>query len=188
MKTEFLSIKLLAVAASLFCAASAKADVIVTWENNAGDLVVRWNGDISNWVAQYNFNTNTVIMQTDNGMHALSGNVDLSWIGTTHNWYVGPDMYTGGVLTGDSFGTSGVGDWVYMPGNYSGQLISGSLTWAGQGALVSTFVAGSRDLGLGNNDNIIFRAYSPVPDSSATLALLGLGVLGLAGLRRRFAR
>jgi hypothetical protein len=37
------------------------------------------------------------------------------------------------------------------------------------------------------NDNIIGRAPTSVPDGGATMALLGLGLLCLAGLQRRFA-
>lgn len=188
MKPKSLSLKLLALLAGLFTFTSLKADIIVTWENNAGDLVIRWNGDISNWTYSDQYNLGYFnILQGSNGMHALNGNVDVNWTGSSFNWYTGPEFYSGGVLAGDSFGTSGLNNWVYMPYNYAGQMISGSQTWAGQGALISDFHAGSRDLGFGSNDNIVFRAAS-VPDSGATVGLLGLGLLGFVGLRRRFAK
>lgn len=71
-----------------------------------------------------------------------------------------------------------------MPYNYAGETISGSATFAGSGTAVASFVAGSRDLGFGDNDNIVFQAYS-VPDTGSTAALLGVEVIALAAARRR---
>lgn len=177
MKNLFLV--LTAVAA--LSAFNANANVIVTWENSANNLVIRWDGFIANWVRSANFNSNTAILQTDNGMHALNGNVDLIWTGSTHNWYTGSDLYNGNIV-GDFFGSSGSYNWVYMPGNYAGGVISGSLTFNGFGNYVDLgyFTAGSRDLGFGEDDQIIFRAYTPnsVP-APATIGLFGIALLAL---------
>ncbi|WP_440875772.1 PEP-CTERM sorting domain-containing protein [Thalassotalea sp. PLHSN55] len=177
---------ILALLASFLFTASTQANLIVDWEDDGGDLVITWNGFIDGWetangISQ--FDANTKIIQTGNGMHALDGLVDLYWpnSGLGHNWYTGPSHYNG-VLLGDSFGISGNGLWIYMPGNYAGQTISGSLTFASAGNLVSNFVAGSRDLGFGENDTVIFQAAAPsqpVPEPS-TLAIFALGILGLA--------
>ena len=192
MRPKFLpSVKLFAVLAAVFHLTPVRADIVVTWENDAGDLVIRWNGDISNWTRQHNGNgLFFTILQANNGMHAIDDSYDLSFTGTAHNWYIGPNMGAGaGVMTGDTFGTSGLSTWIYMPRNYAGQVISGSLTYAGQGALISAFVEGSRDLGFGSNDNIIFRAAAAsVPDAGSSLVLVGLSLLGFAGMRRRFAK
>jgi hypothetical protein len=165
---------------------NAQANVIVTWENNASNLVIRWDGFIANWTRQYNFDSNLVIMQTNNGLHALDGNVDLSWTGTNHNWYTGSEL-SNGVVTGDFFGSSGLYGWVYMPGNYAGGVISGSAVFSGFGNYVDLgyFTAGSRDLGFGENDQIIFQAYAPnsVP-APATIGLFGLALLAM----RRFKK
>jgi hypothetical protein len=178
---------LLGVFSCLSLADRANADIVVTWENNAGDLVVRWNGNISNWAPQSQPSILFVELQTNNGLHALGGAVDLSWTGSAHNWYIGP-ILSGGVLVGDSFGSGGSNNWVYMPFNYAGQSISGSATFAGQGGFVGSFVAGSRDLGFGQNDNIIFRAASvPEPTALATLGVLGLVGLSFQSRRRRIA-
>jgi len=169
-----------------FTSAKVQADVIVTWENNANDLVIRWNGNISGWSPQFQFNSSFIALQTNNGLHALDGPVDLSWTGTAHNWYTGPDL--NGILAGDSFGSSGVANWVYMPQNYAGQNISGSATFTGQGYLAATsFIEGSRDLGFGDNDNIIFRAASSatVTPEPTSLAAWGIGAAGLAIAARR---
>lgn len=173
-----------------FCYLSpVNANIIVTWEDNADDLVIRWDGDISNWSFtrqdSYNFN----VLQTNNGMHALDGLVDVTWTGTTHNWYDGPSIAANlGIMAGDSFGTSGIHNWVYMPGNYAGESISGSLTYTGFGEYVGLgyFNAGSRDLGFGDNDNIIFQAYEAASVAEpSTLILMSLGLLGLLGASRK---
>jgi hypothetical protein len=41
------------------------------------------------------------------------------------------------------------------------------------------------DVGIPHSDTILAPAFSQVPDGGATAALLGLGLLGLFGLRRR---
>jgi VPDSG-CTERM motif len=191
MKSSLKKILFSASLAGILSCSTLKADIIVGWENTAGDLVVSWSGNISNWIPTYQFSANLTVLQFDNGMHALNGPVDLNWTGSAFNWYTGPNLNSGGVMVGDSFGTSGISNWVYMPGSYAGQNISGYATWAGQGGLISNFNAGSRDLGFGSNDNIIFRAGSAltnsVPDSGSTAMLIGLGLLGFGGLRRRFA-
>lgn len=179
---------LLLLLSSFFYISSANANIIVTWEDNAGDLVIRWNGDISNWAFSNQFTSNVILLQTNNGMHALNGPVDLIWSGTSHNWYTGPSFPNPvGVVAGDVFGTSGTSNWVYMPQNYAGQVISGSLTIAGQAGLLGFFVEGSRDLGFGNNDNIIFRAATATVPEPATLALLGLGLAGIGFAKRKKA-
>jgi len=168
-----------------FFASSAHADIIVSWENNSGDLVVRWDGNISNWTRGSVVNPGTrVYFQQDNGLHAFgNGNVDLAFTGSIHNWYTG-HSFSNDVLSGDNFGTAGNSNWIYMPYNYAGETISGSVTFAGSGTAVASFVAGSRDLGFGDNDYIVFQAYS-VPDTGSTAALLGAGVVTLASARRR---
>ena len=178
--------KSIALAATMIIlSTSANANIIVTWEDNAGDLVIRWNGDISNWSPSNQFSTETILLQGGNGMHALSGPVDLLHTGTAHDWYTGPSISNpAGVLVGDSFGTSGQSNWVYMPQDYAGQVISGSLTIASQGGLIGSFVAGSRDLGLGDNDNIVFQAATVVPVPAAAW-LFGSGLIGLIGVARR---
>lgn len=182
--------KVFGVIATICCLTtfSANANIIVTWENSGGDLVIRWDGFIDNWTRTNNFDSNTVILQNGNGMHALGGNVDLIWTGSTHNWFSGGTNLSGGILAGDSFGTSGNATWVYMPGNYAGEVISGSATFLGAGNYVDLgyFFEGSRDLGFGDNDNIIFQAYqrTSVPEP-AMLGLFSLALLALGRFKRR---
>jgi hypothetical protein len=189
MMKYYRRLMLLTVLSSFFFLSTANANIIVSWEDNAGDLIIKWDGNISNWAVQSQFSTETVVLQNNNGMHALSGAVDLSWTGSHHNWYTGPTLPGNpvGVLVGDNFGTSGNGNWVYMPQNYAGQIISGSLTIAGQGGLIGSFVAGSRDLGFGANDNIIFQAAVANVSAPATLALLGLGFASICFAKRKKA-
>lgn len=174
---------------------SAKADVVVTWQDSAGDLVLRWNGNISGWsrttqVAAFDYTLLQItLLETGNGMHAVNGPVDVSYVGSTFNWYTGPNIVAGaGDLVWDSFGTSGTQDWVIMPANYLGQTISGSLTFAGEGALIADFHEGSRDLGFGKNDNIVFRAASNSVPEPESLALVGLAIAGLMFTRRNTKR
>jgi hypothetical protein len=184
----------LTLLASFLFMASAQANLIVDWKDDGGDLVISWNGFIDGWETASGsnfsqFSSDAKILQGGNGMHGIDGLVDLYWpnSGQGHNWYVGPNL-SGGVLQGDSFGVSGNFLWIYMPGNYTGQTISGSLTFVEDGHLVSNFVTGTRDLGFGENDTVIFQSAAPsqsVPEPS-TLAIFALGMIGLAS--RRFKK
>jgi hypothetical protein len=173
---------------------NAHANVIVTWQDDAGDLVIRWDGFLSNWAENIqgntNVNTTSAYLEKDVGLHAVSGNVDYILSNSSrHDWFVGYPVLLGGVLAGDSFGSgSGVAfaSWVYMPGNYQGEVISGSATFLGAGNYVGlgAFNAGFRDLGFGDNDKIIFEAYQV----SEPAQLFSLGLLCLVLFRLRIAK
>jgi hypothetical protein len=167
----------------------ANANLIVTWENNANDLIIRWDGNISNWgVGVSNINrVDYAYMYNGNGLHALDGNVEYVYTGTSFNWYTGVQMNRNYELLGDSWGSSGTSNWAYMPGGYAGENISGQVTFFGAGSYVAAgfFHEGSRDLGLGDNDTIFFQAYNAVPEPT-TLAIFALGMIGLAS--RRFKK
>ena len=185
---------------AMFAARAARAQVTVTIQQDGSNVVASGSGtiDLVGLTGGGFVNLDGSVQGSDALVGVGSGGLDQLFTGITGPAAFGSDIVEiASSSTGEGFGVHGVSQYVFLPGGYvSGSSLSGTSTWDGTtlaalgltpGMYVYTWDNGA----AGDTFTVDIEAPAPPPAATpepSSLALLGSGVLGLAGLVRRMKR
>lgn len=190
-----------AFAAMGIFAAAASGQVTITIQQDGANVLVSGSGTVDTTGLTLNgyYDRNNEVAAQYGEVFIGSSNVEPGYAGLS-----GPTSFGGGSYefanssTGDAFGVLGDGGVLFLPGNYvSGDALSGTMTFddttiAELGLSDGTYTYTWDNGAPGDSLTVDIGGSVTTPPAAtpepSSLALLGSGVLGLAGVVRRRMR